>query len=143
MPLGLLTATEESLMLTCWKLETFYFRDLFEALPEPKPHQNTVSTYLKILAEKDFLIPEKDGRIFRYRTAVKFEDYKSAALMHFLKTYYDNDAHRLVADLKERNILQDKEKESSKITEEKNHIREMLEELLDDKKKKKKGKKKK
>lgn len=143
MQLELLTAAEESLMLTCWKLEKFYFRDLLDALPDPKPHQNTISTYLKILVEKDFLTTEKEGRIYKYHTSVAFEDYKAAALMHFLKTYYNNDAQQLVTDLKVRDIFQDREKDTSKSAEEKNHIREMLEVLLNGKKKKKKSKKKK
>lgn len=143
MQLELLTAAEENLMLSCWKLENFYFRDLFDVLPEPKPHQNTISTYLKILVEKDFLTTKKEGRIFKYHAAVTFEEYRSAVLMHFLQTFYDNDAQQLVDDLKARNIIQDVDKKTSKGSEQKNHIREMLEELLDSKKKKKKGKKKK
>lgn len=146
-----LTPAEETLMLQLWPLGSFYLKDAMAVQPDPKPHQNTISTYLKILVEKSFLKTEKEGRIFKYTPAISFEEYKNAALRHFLKTYYDNEASLLIADLKALNIIKEPDLESlikpegeKKSAEtEKNHIREMLEELLEGKKKKKKGKKKK
>lgn len=150
-----LTPAEEGLMLQLWPLGTFYLKDAMAVQPEPKPHQNTISTYLKILVEKAYLTTEKEGRIFKYTIAVTFDDYKNAALDHFLKTYYDNEPKTLIADLKTRKILKDSDLETlvkpvealSRPTPEgaaqveKNHIREMLEELLEGKKKKKNKKK--
>lgn len=152
MKLPRLTPTEETLMLQLWPLGSFYLKDVMAIQPEPKPHQNTISTYLKILVEKSFLKTEKQGRIFQYTPAVSFDEYKHAVLDHFLKMYYDNEAAALIADLKNRKILKTDDMELViKPAEETakqpangtNHIREMLEELLQGKKKKKKGKKKK
>lgn len=152
-----LTQAEETLMLQLWPLGSFYLKDAMAVQPEPKPHQNTVSTYLKILVEKTYLTTEKEGRIFKYSPTVSFEEYRNAATDIFLKTFYDNEVKSLLADLKARKILKDTDIESfvnkeqspekptiqETVKEEKNHIREMLEELLEGKKKKKKSKKKK
>lgn len=60
-----------------WKMESFYLKDVMEQHPEPKPHQNTVSTYLKILVEKGYLSTVKEGRIFKYTVLVPLEEYKN------------------------------------------------------------------
>ncbi len=39
-----LTKAEEQVMQVLWKLEKGYLKDIVEAMPEPKPHSNTVST---------------------------------------------------------------------------------------------------
>ena len=47
-----LTRAEEQIMQVIWKLENAFLREIINELPNPKPHQNTVSTILKILARK-------------------------------------------------------------------------------------------
>ena len=49
-----LTKAEVQIMQVIWKLENAFLREIINELPNPKPHQNTVSTILKILVEKDF-----------------------------------------------------------------------------------------
>ena len=46
-----LTHSEELLMNILWKLNSAYMKDVMDAYPEPKPHQNTISTFMKILVE--------------------------------------------------------------------------------------------
>ena len=50
-----LTKAEEQLMQVLWKLDKGFLKDIIDAMPEPKPHPNTVSTILKILVEKGFV----------------------------------------------------------------------------------------
>ena len=50
-----LTKAEEQVMQTVWKIKEGFIRDIMDALPPPKPHQNTVATVLKILVEKEFV----------------------------------------------------------------------------------------
>ena len=65
MKINHLTPSEELLMQILWKLNAAYMKDVIEHYPEPKPHQNTISTFMKILVEKEFLSTEKEGRIFK------------------------------------------------------------------------------
>ncbi|MDO4225245.1 MAG: BlaI/MecI/CopY family transcriptional regulator, partial [Bergeyella zoohelcum] len=66
MKINILTTTEETIMLTIWKLGEPFTKDILGALPDPKMHPNTLSTFLKILTDKGFLKTEKIGRIFKY-----------------------------------------------------------------------------
>jgi len=50
-----LTKAEEQIMQTIWKLDKAFLREIIDELPNPKPHQNTVATILKILVEKEFV----------------------------------------------------------------------------------------
>lgn len=77
MKINHLTSAEENFMKLFWKMESFYLKDVMEQHPEPKPHQNTVSTYLKILVEKGYLSTVKEGRIFKYTVLVPLEEYKN------------------------------------------------------------------
>lgn len=100
-----LTPTEENLMKLFWELQTFYMRDVLEKHPEPKPHQNTVSTYLKLLAEKNFLTIEKEGRVFKYSVAIPFERYRKLMTEQFLEKYYDHSAPGLIKTLLQEKII--------------------------------------
>ena len=77
MKINHLTAAEENFESCFGKWNLFYLKDVMEQHPEPKPHQNTVSTYLKILVEKRLSIYCKEGRIFKYSVLVPLDGYKN------------------------------------------------------------------
>ncbi len=105
MEISHLTPAEEQLMQLFWKLNSFYLKEVMEQHPEPKPHQNTISTYLKILVEKKFLKTEKEGRIFRYTVIVPKEDYRNFLLRDFIGTYFENSAAELIKTLLAEKIM--------------------------------------
>lgn len=151
MKINQLTPSEELLMTILWKLNSAYMREVMEAYPEPKPHQNTISTFIKILVEKDFLKTEKEGRIFKYTVAVPFEDYRKFLLKNFLENYFENSSPQLIKTLVEENLLAPNEfqqifgkavnVEENRSDNKENQISYFIEELTSDKKKKKKKKK--
>lgn len=106
MKINHLTSSEELLMNILWKLNSAYMKDVMENYPEPKPHQNTVSTFIKILVEKEYLTTEKEGRIFKYTVAVPFETYRKFLLKSFLKNYFGDSASELMKNLLDDNLLQ-------------------------------------
>lgn len=105
MQITLLTTAEEQLMHLFWKLKTFYLKDVMEQHPEPKPHQNTISTYLKILVEKQFLKTEKEGRIFKYSVVVPIENYRNFLLQNLLVDYFHNQPSEIIKSLLDQKIL--------------------------------------
>lgn len=150
MRINQLTPSEETLMNILWKLDSAYMREVMEAYPEPKPHQNTISTFIKILVEKDFLRTEKEGRIFKYTVAVPFEDYRKFLLTNFLHDYFNNSPSEMIEMLVEENLLKPNEfqkilgsnvKVESKDVEKENPISYFIEEITGDSNKKKKKKK--
>ncbi len=94
-----LTPIEQQLMRLLWKLDTFYFKDVMKEHPDPKPHANTVSTYLKILLEKKYLTAKKDGRIFKYQVNIPMQSYRNQLLQDLLNDFYGNDMAELVKEL--------------------------------------------
>lgn len=152
MKINHLTSAEENLMRLFWKLESFYLKDIMEQHPEPKPHQNTVSTYLKILVEKGYLSTEKEGRIFRYNVLVPFEEYRKFLLKELSHNFFHNSGKEILSFLiHEKLISQEDMKDLNlnieikpfKVKEEFEYANEVLNPKKDKKKDKDKKKKKK
>lgn len=151
MKISHLTPGEEILMKVLWQLDTAYMRDIVEQYPEPKPHPNTISTFLKILVEKEFLTTEKEGRVFKYSVAIPFEDYRKYLLKLFLEDYFNDSSADLVKLLIQENLLNEDEIENlfNKNTtpipvhqkEEESYLSDFLNDITAPKKKKKKKEK--
>lgn len=109
MKISHLTTGEEILMNVLWKLNSAYMRDIIEEYLEPKPHPNTISTFLKILVEKEFLTTHKEGRVFRYTVAIPFDDYRKYLMRLFLENYFNNSPVELLKLLHDENFLNDSE----------------------------------
>ncbi len=109
MKISHLTPSEEILMNVLWRLDSAYMREIIEQYPEPKPHPNTISTFLKILVEKEFLTTRKEGRVFQYTVAVPFDDYRIYLLKIFLEQYFNNDPAHLVQLLRDEKLYNDLE----------------------------------
>ena len=75
-----LTKAEEQIMQVLWKLKHAFLREIVDALPSPKPHQNTVATILKILGDKEFVGKEAFGRLHRYFPLVTKESYSKSTI---------------------------------------------------------------
>lgn len=145
MKITTLTTAEEQLMKVLWNLNSAYMRNIIEAYPEPKPHANTISTFLKILVEKEFLTTTKEGRIFNYHVAIPYLDYRNFLLENFINDYFDGsviDLRNLI-DQKQAipiaQVLKVQEKEQKSNPEDSN-LTDFIEELTTSKKKKKKKK---
>ena len=113
-----LTSGEEQVMKIIWKLGPTYLKDIMLAFPEPKPHQNTVSTFLKNLVTKNYLKPVSEGRIHKYEISVTQEKYKKTLLKNFILNFYDNSPNALLVDLMNEGMVQlsvpEKEKDKDK-----------------------------
>ena len=54
-PTTKLTEKEEEIMQLIWEYGPCHVRTLIEHMPEPRPHFNTVSTFVRILEQKGFV----------------------------------------------------------------------------------------
>lgn len=138
-----LTSTEEQVMLILWKLETAYMKDILAQSPEPKPHPNTLSTYMKILISKGFVEPKREGRVFKYCVAVPFEKYRREKLDKLVRLFF-NSSHSELLQYLEINSEKVLEKTGNFAVSKKHaneqelFIREQIKKLAKKKKKKKK-----
>lgn len=106
MKINQLTSAEEHLMNILWKLGSAYMRDIANQYPDPKPHPNTISTFMKILVEKEFVTPEKEGRIYKYHVAVPYDDYRKFQLKNFMEKYFHQSASELLKLLIDEKVVQ-------------------------------------
>ena len=100
-----LTKAEEQIMQVLWKLGKGFLKDLMDAMPEPKPHSNTVATLLKILVEKGFVEYEVQGRNNLYRAAVSKAEYGKKSINQLVKGYFENSPAKLVSQFVSDNKL--------------------------------------
>src|SRR4029453_14268939 len=100
-----LTKAEEQIMQALWKLEKAFLREIVEAMPNPKPHQNTVATLLKILIEKEFVGINFISRHHEYRPLVSKEDYSKRTMKQMVKGYFEGSFSNVVSFMvRENNI---------------------------------------
>lgn len=100
-----LTRAEEQLMHILWDLNGAYLREVMDALPEPKPHQNTVATFLKIMVDKGFVEVEVIGRIHKYVPAISKDAYSKRSLSGLVKNYFSGSYKQAVSFLVEEDKL--------------------------------------
>src|SRR5688572_11894995 len=100
-----LTKAEEQVMLVLWKLRKAFLRDIVEEMPNPKPHQNTVATILKILVEKNFASITVLGRQHQYSPIISKDEYSKKTIRQMVKGYFDGSFSSIVSFMvKENNI---------------------------------------
>ena len=100
-----LTRAEEQVMQVLWKLGKAFLRDIVEAMPNPKPHQNTVATLLKILIEKEFVGIRVMSRHHEYMPLVTKEEYSKRTMKQMVKGYFEGSFTNVVSFMvKENNI---------------------------------------
>lgn len=72
-------------------MESLFIIQLVDKYPDPRPHFNTLSTYVRALEEKEFLTHESLGATYRYFPIVPTEGYTVVnQLDMYSYTYYLN-----------------------------------------------------
>ena len=103
-----LTKAEEQIMQVIWKLEKAFLRDIMDEIPDPKPHNNTVATIIKILVDKEFVGITVFGRTHQYHPLVSKEAYSKTTMKSFVKGYFEGSFSNAVSFMvKEKNLSVD------------------------------------
>jgi predicted transcriptional regulator len=106
-----LTKAEEQVMQALWKIEKGFLKDIVEAMPDPKPHSNTVATLLKILIEKNFVTTQTYGRMNEYSSIISKQAYSKSTMNNLVKGYFGGSFSKAVSFLVEENKISVKELE--------------------------------
>jgi BlaI family penicillinase repressor len=100
-----LTKAEEQVMQMIWKLDKAFLREIVDAMPVPRPHQNTVATLLKILIDKKYVKADVIGRMHQYYPAVSKDDYSKTTMKTLVKGYFEGSFSDAVSFMvKEKNL---------------------------------------
>jgi BlaI family penicillinase repressor len=100
-----LTKAEEQIMQVIWNLDKAFLRDIIEEIAEPKPHQNTIATILKILVEKEFVGVHVFGRMHQYYPLVSKEKYSESTMKNLVRGYFEGSFSNAVSFMVKENNL--------------------------------------
>ena len=92
-----LTKAEDQVMQILWKLQRGFVKDVLEAMPEPKPAYNTVSTIIRILETKGFVDHKAYGKTHEYFPVITKEKYTKFYLNNLIKGYFNGSFQNLVS----------------------------------------------
>ncbi|MDD2387827.1 MAG: BlaI/MecI/CopY family transcriptional regulator [Bacteroidales bacterium] len=113
-----LTKVEEQIMQILWQLEKGFVNDIIKELPEPKPAYSTVSTIVRILANKGFVAHRVYGNTHEYFPLISKESYKKRSLNKLVNNYFDNSYKNLVSFFAQDDKISEEElKEMKKMIE--------------------------
>ena len=100
-----LTKAEEQVMDVVWRIKEGFIRDIMDALPSPKPHQNTIATILKILIDKEFVGVKVFGRQHQYFPLVSKDAYSKATMKSLVKGYFGGSFSEAVSFMVKENSI--------------------------------------
>lgn len=84
-----LTEKEEEIMLMLWEHGLCSVKELTSFYPDPKPHVNTVSTFVRLLEKKGYVghEPRRSGG-YNYFALKKKSEYRRNTVGRFIKNYF-------------------------------------------------------
>ena len=100
-----LTKAEEQIMQVIWKLDKAFLREILDELPNPKPHNNTVATIIKILVDKEFVGITVFGRTHQYYPLISKETYSKGSMKSLVKSYFEGSFSNAVSFMVKENNL--------------------------------------
>ncbi len=84
-----LTNREEEIVGLFWEKGPLFVKEVIDALEEPKPHYNTISTIVRGLEEKGFLGHEQFGNTHRYFAIISREEFSRNTLKKMVSKYFN------------------------------------------------------
>ncbi len=74
-----------------------FIRDLIPLYDEPRPHYNTVATWVKFLEEKGYLKHTVYGNIKLFEPIISEREYRGATIRDIVVNLYDNSYTNVVS----------------------------------------------
>lgn len=97
----ILTERELPIMKALWERGPLFVREIVETYAEPRPHQNTVATLVKILEEKGHVTHENVGNYHRYMAVTPQKELRNRSLLGVISNFFDNSYKAVVSALAE------------------------------------------
>lgn len=94
-----LTRAELEIMHILWKIERGFVNNILEAMPEPKPAYNTVSTIVRILEKKGFVAHNSFGKSHEYYPVVDRQSYTRGFMSNVLENFFGGSVGNMVSFL--------------------------------------------
>ncbi len=96
-----LTDKEKELMQFFWQHGPLFVREIVDLYSEPKPHFNTISTFVRNLENKGYVSHKQFGNTYQYYAVARVEDFRKKSLGNLIKSYFNNSYLSVVSSLVE------------------------------------------
>ncbi len=100
-----LTRREEEIMRYFWQKGPLFVRELRALYPDPKPHFNTLSTFVRNLEAEGFLNHNDYGPTYQYYAIVTEDEYKKQSLSNIIDKYFGNSYMNVVSAFVDENKI--------------------------------------
>ncbi len=100
-----LTRAELDIMQVLWSRGPSVVHGILEAMPEPRPAYNTVSTIVRILEKKGFVGHKAYGKTHEYYPLVTKDAYARRYMDTVLHNFFDGSVSRLVSFFSEHRAI--------------------------------------
>ena len=93
---NILSPKEEIIMSCIWMHGPLRVKEIIDLLPDPKPHFNTISTFVRGLQSKGWITHERNGNIHSYSAAIPINRYRDSALDRIVNLFFEGDYAKLI-----------------------------------------------
>lgn len=104
-----LTDREEEIMTILWNNGPMFVREIIEQFDDPKPHFNTISTFVRLLESKGYVTHSKFGSSYRYEAAISRDEFSRTTLRDVVNRYFGSSIKASVSALVKDEQLSDDE----------------------------------
>ena len=94
-----LSAREEEIMGFFWEKGPLFVKEIVGLYDEPRPHFNTLSTFVRSLEEKGYLSHRTFGNTYQYYAVVSRDEFKKKTLKSVISKYFNNSYLGVVSSL--------------------------------------------
>lgn len=104
-----LTSKEEEVMKKLWTRDEMTAREIMEMYPEPRPHVNTISTFLRILEEKGLVKHRAIGTTNLYRASLSEEEMGYKSMKSIISKFFRGSMTSMISSLIKNEGLNEEE----------------------------------
>ena len=94
-----LSAREEEIMGFFWEKGPLFVKEIVGFYDEPRPHFNTLSTFVRALEEKGYVSHRAFGNSYQYYAVVSRDEFKKKTLKNVISKYFNNSYLGVVSSL--------------------------------------------
>lgn len=92
-----LSRREEEIMEYFWEKGPLYVKEIVNFYDEPRPHFNTISTFVRGLEANEYVSHQSFNGSYRYFAIVSRDEYKKKTLKGIVSKYFNNSYLGLVS----------------------------------------------
>lgn len=104
-----LTKNEEKIMHILWSIKKGFVKDVIEAMPQPHPPYNTISSIIRTLEKKQFVGYRAFGKTHEYFPLITKAAYRKHTFKDYIMNFFDDTPKNVVSYMVKEQALNPEE----------------------------------